>query len=198
MNFLAHAYLSADDNMIMLGNLIADHVKGKASSKYEDKILMGIKLHHLIDEYTDNHQVFRRSCQRIKAEYKKYASVVIDMFYDHFLAANWNSFSSQALKHFSSHCYMLLMHYHTLLPPKTKRILPYMIKYDWLASYAKLDFLARSLEGISRRTSFDSGIEKSINALKENYYEFEKDFFDFYPEIQAYVKKQHSNIIQTS
>lgn len=183
MNFLAHLYLSPEDDHITLGNFIADAVKGKDFDRYNDKIKEGILLHRAIDKYTDQHPVFRRSSQRLNGKYKKYSAVIIDIYYDHFLAKNWEDYSKTDLVDFASRAYKILIKNYFLLPKKSKRILPFMIAQNWLVGYANLVNLQRVFNGMARRTAFDSGMENAISDLKNNYAIFENDFREFFPEL---------------
>lgn len=190
MNFLAHLYLSPEDEHITLGNFIADAVKGKDFDKYNDKIKEGILLHRAIDKYTDQHPVFRRSSQRLNGKYKKYSVVIIDIYYDHFLARNWEDYSKTDLVDFVSRAYKILIKNYFLLPKKSKRILPFMIAQNWLVGYANFVDLQRVFNGMARRTAFDSGMENALTDLKNNYTVFENDFREFFPELIEFPVKE--------
>jgi len=88
MNFLAHIYLSGQDELIKIGNFMADTVKGKNYQNYPKKLKIGILLHRFIDSYTDSHVVFRQTTKRLHPNYGHYSGVLADMFYDHFLCKN--------------------------------------------------------------------------------------------------------------
>jgi len=190
MNFLAHYFLSPEDDQIALGNFIADAVKGKKFEKYNDKIKNGILLHREIDNYTDKHLVFRRSTQILNSKYKKYSGVIIDIYYDHFLAKNWKDYSKTDLVDFVSQAYKILIKNYFILPKKIKRILPFMIAQNWLVGYANLNDLQRVFNGMARRTTFDSGMENAIFDLKNNYTTFENDFREFFPDLIEFCKNQ--------
>ena len=190
MNFLAHYFLSPEDDQIALGNFIADAVKGKKFEKYNDKIKNGILLHREIDNYTDKHPVFRRSAQILNSKYKKYSGVIIDIYYDHFLAKNWKDYSKTDLVDFVSQAYKILIKNYFILPKKIKRILPFMIAQNWLVGYANLNDLQRVFNGMARRTTFDSGMENAIFDLKNNYTTFENDFREFFPDLIEFCKNQ--------
>ena len=192
MNFLAHLFLSPGDEHIILGNFIADAVKGKNFNNYNDKIKKGILLHREIDRYTDQHPVFERSCKKIHKNYKKYSAVIIDIYYDHFLAKNWSDYSKTDLDDFVSNAYKILVDNYFILPQKTKRILPFMIAQNWLVGYANLVDLQRVFNGMAGRTNFNSGMENAISDLKLNYCIFENDFREFFPDIIDFCK---NNII---
>ncbi len=187
MNFLAHLYLSPDNEDILLGNFIADAVKGKTFDNYKQGVKNGILLHRKIDKYTDNHPVFRNSSKRLNGKYRKYSGVIVDIFYDHFLAANWNNYSDVKIEEFVSKAYGILIKNILILPKRSKRILPFMITQNWLVNYANFKGLQRVFNGMSRRTPFNSGMENAVNDLKKDYELYEKEFSEFFPEIIEYV-----------
>jgi len=188
MNYLAHLYLSFNDEEIMVGNFIADAVKGRQMEEYPEKIRAGIKLHRLIDEFTDTHPLVSVSKERIRGNYRKYSGVVVDMYFDHFLAANWHDFSDETLLHFTRNSYKMLFRHYVQMPPRMKRILPLMAAGNWLASYAKIENVGIALQGMSRRTKFVSGIENGASDLKIHYQELSVDFDNFFPELMAFSK----------
>ncbi len=183
MNFLAHLFLSGSEEGVIVGNFIADHVKGKAIERYNDSIRKGIVFHREIDRYTDSHEVVKRSVCRAKPAFSRYSAVVIDMYYDHFLASSWSEYSDSDLGVFTKSHYRILMKYFLQLPPKTKRILPFMIKDDWLRSYGDLEFLQRAFNGLAFRTKFDSNMQQAVRVLEDNYDSFEEDFKEFFPQL---------------
>lgn len=187
LNYLAHSYLSFTHDDRMIGNFIADHVKGNHISKFREGIIEGILLHRKIDAFTDTHPVFLKSKRRLQSKYGKYKGVVIDMYYDHFLASNWCLYSDENIHEFTRKNYMVLMKNYLILPPKTKRLLPFMMRSNWLASYASLNFLKKSFEGIAFRSTFKSGMEHAVMDLKSDYEGFLGDFRSFFPEIIEYT-----------
>ena len=188
MNYLAHLYLSFDQEEIMVGNFIADAIKGRQIEKYTGDILKGIRLHRQIDTYTDSHPIVAQSKARIRSKYRKYAGVVVDMYYDHFLAANWASYSDVSLQQFTKSAYRSLFKYYLQMPAKMKRILPAMAIGNWLASYADADNIGLALRGMSTRTRFDSGIEHGKTELLMHYPDLKNDFEIFFPELIRYSR----------
>ena len=188
MNFLAHIYLSPDDEEIILGNFIADAVKGNAIMNFPEKVRKGILLHRMIDEFTDHHPVFIKSRERLLEHYHKFSAVIVDIFYDHFLSANWKVYSNEDIHFFSEKSYGILMKNYEILPSRYRRILPYMIQQNWLVSYSNLDALRRVFEGMSRRTKFKSGMENAVDDLVANYDAFGLEFKEFFPELKSYTE----------
>ena len=195
MNFLAHLYLSANDDNLMIGNFIADAVKGKQIEKFSNEIKKGIYLHRDIDKFTDVHPIFKSSCSRLNGKYRKYSCVIVDMFYDHFLAKNWKEYSEENLNSFVSKAYSLLLRNYFILPAKSRRILPFMILQNWLVNYANFNGLQWSFEGMARRTKFNSGMEYVIYDLKKNYKKYEKEFKEFFFEIIKHTHELNLNYI---
>ena len=183
MNFLAHAYLSANNPDVLLGNFFADAVKGNFSNDYPEGISTGISLHRLIDSFTDTHPVFITSKKRIRSEYDKYSGIIVDIYYDHFLACNWKNYSEQPLKEFSQYIYQLLITNYRVLHAKSKRILPFLVTQDWLTNYSNFQGLKRVFEGMDRRTRNRSGMRGAVEELKLYYHELEHDFKGFFPDV---------------
>ncbi len=188
MNFLAHIYLSGKDENLMLGNFIADMVKGRQIEKYSPEVIKGIKLHRKIDEYTDSHRFVSRSKDRIRDKYRHYSGVVVDMFYDHFLARNWEQYSKEPIDTFVQSAYNVLLKNYMMLPKRAKFMLPIMIGSNWLVNYADLNSFTRHMEGLARRTPYNSGMENAVDDLRIHYQGFEKDFTDYFPELINFVK----------
>ncbi len=188
MNFLAHLYLAPPKEEIILGNFIADAVKGKVFEAYSAEIQKGILFHRQIDKFTDGHPIFKMSCERLYPKYKRYSGVIVDIYYDHFLAKYWDEYHEKHLKEFVAEAYQLLIHNFKLLPPRSKRLLPFMITQNWLANYANLKDLNRVFKGMSRRTTNNSKMEESIDDLKKDYEAFEEEFRHFLPDIITYTK----------
>jgi len=187
MNFLAHLYLSGDNEEIIVGNFIADHVKGNNSFKFSKGIQNGILLHREIDTYTDSHPIFLQSKSRLAGKYRKYAGVIVDMFYDHFLSANWELYSEQSLEEFTSQIHDVIIKRYPILPHKSQQFIAYMNKFNWLKGYGTIGGLSRALKGMATRTPFESKMEYAVEDLTNNYELFKKEFQDFFPEVIEYA-----------
>jgi|SRR5690554_4162249 len=184
MNFLAHIYLSGDDDLIKIGNFMADGIRGKDYENFSDGLKTGILLHRFIDSYTDSHTIFRQSTKKLHANYSHYSGVLVDMFYDHFLAKNWANYSDVPLRDYVQDFYSLLQANHNLLTDKVKRLVPYMIEGNWLYNYQFLDEFEVILSQMDYRTKNKSRMRYAIKDLQLHYLEFEKEFTLFFEEIQ--------------
>lgn len=188
MNYLAHMYLSGTDDHLMIGNFIADAVKGKRIEWFSEGIRKGIRLHRAIDTYTDSHYIVAQSRERLHSHFHKYSGVVVDMYFDHFLALRWDRYSQEDLHTFVHKNYRILIAHFAILPSRTRRILPYIIGQDWLVSYADLEKLQHAFKGMARRTRFESGMETAVDALVSGYDDFEEEFHAFFPELIAHTQ----------
>jgi len=195
MNFLAHLYLAGHAATAptyadhLLGQFIADSVPGRQLERYAAEVQSGIRMHRAIDTFTDQHPVVRRTTARLRAAGSgKYAGVVSDMAYDHFLAVNFDEFSGEALGEFTQRVYAVLASRAAEFPAPVQRFFPYLVQQNWLLSYAEIAGIERALQGLSRRASPGSGMETAGAELRRNYAAYEADFRVFFPELLAFVK----------
>lgn len=187
MNFLAHAYLSGDNPQLLVGNFIGDFVKGRdIRQRFEKDIANGIELHRMIDAFTDSHPVVMNSKKRLREKYRHYAPVIVDMYYDHFLAVKWSNYHTLPLLEFVANTYQTLNDNFDVLPEKLRYMLPYMMRGNWLVNYGKVEGIQRALTGMSRRTSFNSQMEDAVNDLLKHYKEFGDEFELFFPDLVKY------------
>lgn len=184
MNFLAHFYLSGNDTGLLLGNFLADSVKGKKYLEYPPEVQKGILMHRFIDHFTDTHPVTERTKQKLRPRFHHYAPVVVDVFFDHFLARNWSRFSTISLELYAQQVYDKLQVESAIFPEKSKHILKYMRMHDWLNAYASVEGIGIVMQGMSRRTPFESGMENGAEALREHYNDYALDFDEFFPELE--------------
>ncbi|WP_041557817.1 acyl carrier protein phosphodiesterase [Cellulophaga algicola] len=194
MNFLAHIYLSFDDKEITLGNFIADSIRGNKYKHLPERVQKGIKLHRFIDTFTDAHPTVRQSTKRLHENYSHYSGIIVDIFYDHFLAKNWSTYSEVPLEVFVDNFYDLLEDNYEILPDSTKHMMPYMIADNWIFNYSKLEGIGRVLTGMNRRTKNKSKMNFAILDLEEHYDEFEKEFTTFFEELIAFSKQKYISL----
>ncbi len=190
MNFLAHIYLSGEDEGITIGNFIADGIKGKQYKKYPLQIQKGILLHRGIDSFTDQHPTVRKSTKRLHENYGHYSGVIVDILYDHFLAKNWKIYHSQPLDEYVGEFYEMLRKYFEILPTRIQRMMPYMIADNWLLSYATVEGISNILTQMNRRTKERSKMNLAVIELEQYYTEFETEFTCFFEELKTFSKNK--------
>ncbi|MFO8129320.1 MAG: ACP phosphodiesterase [Bacteroidales bacterium] len=183
MNFLAHAYLSGAHESVLLGNFIADAVKGNHLNVFPGEVALGIRLHREIDTYTDRHPSFLESSHRIRHRYHKFSGIIVDIYYDHFLARHWSDYSGTPLPEYASAIHRLLIGNYTMLPSRSRRILPFLVSQNWLLGYRYMHGLRRVFLGMDRRTGYRSGMKHAVEDLEGNYEGLQADFKRFFPEM---------------
>lgn len=190
MNFLAHIYLSGDNDLLKIGNFMADSIRGNSYENYPEEIKKGILLHRSIDSFTDMHPVYRQSKHRLHEKYGHYSGVIMDIFYDHFLAKNWANYSNKKLEEYADEFYQLLRDNYDLLTAKIQGMMPYMIARNWLVSYASISGLEMILFQMDHRTKNRVAMHEAIVELQEFYLEFETEFTLFFEELQQHCKNK--------
>jgi acyl carrier protein phosphodiesterase len=191
MNFLAHAYLSFEQPNILIGNFVADFLRGQnAIRKLPQAIQQGITIHRKIDQFTDTHPMTRQSIQRLKATQGRYASVIIDVFYDYFLVKNWSRFSPSPLPEFTANTYETLLQAIDIYPDFLQKRLPLMVADDWLVRYGEIDGLQFTFSKMSNRTKFEDSFHLATDDLLRYEEEFNEAFLVFFPELVAYIEAE--------
>ena len=179
MNFLAHVFLSGDDFPLALGNLIADKIKGNELKIYPPSVQRGIFLHREIDHFTDTHPLFKACVTELFPTYRHYSRVIVDMYFDHFLAVLWNRFHPLELSEFSTQFYTKLNTTDIEFSEKTERFIDALITYNWFEQYQTIQGLHSILLQMDKRTRFDSNLANSTTELVEKYSYFQNNFLDF-------------------
>lgn len=188
MNWLAHLYLSTDDAEYRVGNVIADWVKGEARAGLSPGIQRGLACHRVIDLYTDAHPVVKRSVARVRAPFKRYAAVLVDVFYDHILARDWQHVAGAPLAAFTASVYASFAAVWDGLDPRVRSGLQRMAADDWLGSYASLDGIDAILRRMARRLSRPNLLGEALPELATHVDGLSEDFHAFFPQLEAHVR----------
>ncbi|MCK4577338.1 MAG: DUF479 domain-containing protein [Candidatus Marinimicrobia bacterium] len=188
MNYLAHLYLSSHSDDALIGALLGDFVKGDDYLGYSQPVSEAIMLHRHIDSFTDAHPVVRRSKGRLNPRFRHTRGLLVDLFYDHFLALHWDQYGNLPLDQFARQAYRSIQSLTGELPPRLDHLLPYMIKDDWLSSYRELENVRKALAGLSRRLSHANHMAEGLAELQANYSELEADFREYLPAVRQYVQ----------
>lgn len=171
-----------------IGNFMADGIHGKHFDNFPIEIQKGIILHREIDTFTDAHPIFRQSTKRLHPNYHHYSGIIVDIFYDHFLAKNWSNYSDEKLEDFTERFYQSLRDNYDSLTPKIQKMVPYLIQQNWLMSYQTIEGIAIILEKMDNRMKRDSNMRFSIVELRTFYSEFEQEFIDFFAALIEHTK----------
>ena len=197
MNFLAHIYLSGENDLLKIGNFMADSIRGHSYDVYPQEIQKGILLHRSIDSFTDMHPVYRQSKHRLHKKYGHYSGVIMDIFYDHFLAKNWSTYSDEKLEDYAARFYELLRANYEILTARIKGMMPYLIAQNWLVSYASLAGLETILFQMNHRTKNRVSMHESMAELEQFYTEFQCEFKLFFEELRLHCSDKLKELQRT-
>lgn len=167
----------------MIGNFIADHIRGNNYSEYSKEIQQGIFLHREIDSFTDAHKVVKKSKRRLHERYGHYDGVIIDIFYDYFLAKNWSNYSAIPLDLYTNSINDLFSKIANKLPMKSQQFIKYMIEYNILFNYNNKEGISKVLNGMNNRTKGKSQMNLAIEDLQNLEEEFQQDFTLFFNDL---------------
>lgn len=187
MNYLAHAFLAGALPADRVGGIMGDFVKGVLPAGLPADLAAGVRLHRQIDVFADTHPTFMRSRQRVSAERRRFAGVMVDMFYDHFLARHWETFGEGSLESFAADTYRIMAARAAELPPRLLELLPRMRTTDWLSSYRSADAIELALDRMSGRLRRENVLLGGGVELFHAYDDLEIDFFEFIKDAQDFA-----------
>lgn len=190
MNYLAHMFLSLDQEDLMIGNLSGDFVKVADMRFMKPEIEQGVILHRKIDKFTDTHGIVDRSIARLSSTHGKYAAVIVDILYDHLLTHNWSTYTDEPLEAFKSRNYEILTRRHEDLPQRLQQKIVKMIDRDFIEAYRSFEGMKVIMRYMDKRTSFPSNFESSIDQYEGEFDDFNEDFKIFFPELMAHVESE--------
>ncbi len=182
----------------MVGNFIADMLRGSHIDKYPPGIQLGIEVHRSIDSFTDSHPVVLETRRLLYNDFGKYAAVVQDVFYDHFLAINWPLYTKESLNNFVKNVYTALQSNRKCMSSRALRTLDYMHAQNWLGNYIYPEGIDRALRGLSHRAKFKSHMENSMPAFHEHFDAMNAHFKTFFPELETFIRDSYGKDIEGS
>ena len=191
MNYLGHFYLSGAQPDVIFGNFIGDVIKGSNWKSYPESVQKGILLHRFIDDFTDNHPDTQAAKDRIREHFSITSSIVVDMYFDHFLSLHWDKYHAQTLSFFSRKTFDKLRLFEKEMPSYTGILYQKMRDENWLTSYKSVKGVAFALSRMGKRVKFHNNWDMAGEVLKENYIMLEKDFHRFFPSLILQVEKKY-------
>jgi acyl carrier protein phosphodiesterase len=195
VNFLAHLHLADPEPGLMLGGIVADFARNPEIAVLPDDVQRGVRLHRLIDGFTDRHPLVHRSIACVSPRLGWFSGIVIDIYYDHILARTWERYSAEPLPLFAGRAYRLLDELYSLAPPDSQQFIRRFIDNDQLVSYSTIKGIAFTLARVSRRIAERIPrkavwLPDSIPDLTMADADLTTDFHSFYPELMAFTAEQ--------
>lgn len=172
---------------------MADFVKGRVDNRFPRTVAEGIRDHRKVDFFTDSHEIFSACRRLISRERRRYAGVIIDVLYDHFLTTDWDRYASVGMDEFVGAVYENLGRHEAVLPHPVRPVIEMMIREDWLRSYGTVDGLDRTFWKISRRLSRENTLGSAVVELEANYSALQSHFHLFFPQLLAHVRPAHQD-----
>lgn len=195
MNFLAHLFLGPQQPQHALGSLLGDFVKGPLDTiLLPEAVKEGVWLHRRIDGFTDAHPMVLQSKRRVSSTRRRFAGIMVDMFYDHLLATHWQRYSDVPIERFTRDMYAALLAQRAQIPDPAWPIIQRMAQQDWLTSYAELPNLHQALNNISRRFTRVTSLPGAVTELENEYSGFEEDFLSFMPDVIAFAHSESMHL----
>lgn len=187
MNHLMHLYLSGNDPETLVGNLMGDFVKGRLDDRFPPGIRRGLEIHRKIDSFAAGNELFLRSKRCLDPRYGHFRAVLVDIFYDHFLASDWNDYSPLSLEEFLGYSHQILARIEEQLPPRLRELVPRMFSRQWLLAYREPAGIEIALRRMSERLARQNPLAEGIGELLKKRDLLLRDFRAFLPEICAYT-----------
>ncbi len=195
MNYLAHMVCSNNSPESMLGNFIADFVKGNVEGRFPRAVVEGIRNHRKADFFTDTHDIFAASRRLISRSRRRLAGVIIDVLYDHFLTTGWDCYYSIGLDEFVGRVYENLGSHAVSIPHPVPMVIEKMIQEDWLRCYGTVEGIDRTFRRISRRLQWENTLGTAIEELEQNYDRLQDHFHSFFPQLTARFRTDHGDVV---
>lgn len=189
MNFLAHFHLAWPDEGLIAGGLEGDYVKGLLRGQLPAHVERGVKLHRAIDAYTDGHPLILQLRREFSPGMRRYAGILIDLCFDHYLSLHWPRFSNMSLPDFSATVYRILGAQEGALSNDARRMTARLIEYDVLNLYQEWDTVTTTAARIGQR--FRRGnpfldLERELSPSKDA---LERTFLGFYPQLESFCRE---------
>lgn len=196
MNYLAHAFLAGPIAADRIGGIAGDFVRGPLDplpAGIGPVLGAGLVLHRRIDSFADTHPAFIRSRARVSARRRRVGGIMVDLFYDHFLAVHWSQLAGELpgerdLERFVANTYALIASHHEPLPDSFHQMFAHMVRENWLASYRDPSAVALALDRLGQyRLRQPNQLQGAGEELLEHYSAFEQDFMEFLPDALAFA-----------
>jgi acyl carrier protein phosphodiesterase len=193
MNFLAHLLLSGENEGVMIGNYAGDFVKGflteEKTKNWDKDYLLGVKLHRFIDAFTDTHAVVRDTKRTVSSVHGKLGGIVVDVYFDYFLARNFEQFSTIPLTEYAQNVYRMLSENEQMVPSSVAQMAKVMIRQDWLNAYTTLEGMELTFNRLAGRAPFLASISNAAVELRTNEVYYKHQFEEFFPELQLRAER---------
>jgi acyl carrier protein phosphodiesterase len=184
MEILLNAYFTNPDPEAMVGSFLGSGYVNNHEHTFSSPIERGQAIGHSINDFIDNHPVCQQSIQLLSPKARKYGRTILKLYYDHFLARNWQQHSDIPYDQFCHEIVEVLKSHNHLFPYKPKRVVNRVIRKNLVSTLPTINGLNEYIREMTRYNSYNSSILESIGDLVKNYNSFSKDFDLIFPEME--------------
>ncbi|MRV75517.1 DUF479 domain-containing protein [Duganella sp. FT92W] len=196
MNYLAHLFLARHSGAAMVGGIMGDFVKADVTGRYPIDIAREIQLHRYIDSYTDSHPAVKASAQLFPDGRRRYAGIVLDVFYDHVLSLQWDRWCDEPRQAMLDRFYAALAEHEPLLPDRLRAMAPHMVELNWLNAYDDFASVEKAVERISQRLSRNGAqLREGLADVRQHYAVLAQGFEQFFPDLMRFAEERRATIL---
>ncbi|GAB2879226.1 ACP phosphodiesterase [Pseudoduganella ginsengisoli] len=196
MNYLAHIFLARHNGAAMVGGIMGDFVKADVTGRYPPDVAREIQLHRYIDSYTDSHPAVKASAELFPEGRRRYAGILLDVFYDHVLSLQWQRWCDEPRQAMLDRFYAALAEHHALLPDRLRAMAPHMVELNWLNAYEDFAAVEKAIERISQRLSRNGAhMREGIADVREHYAVLTQGFEQFFPDLMRFAEERRAAMV---
>ena len=190
MNHLAHLFLAGSETESLIGNIAGDFVKGPLRDRFPAAIAAGIVQHRKIDSFTDAHPAAAAFRRVLIPGHGHWSRVIADVFFDHFLAGDFETYAHESLESFLERTWARLDPHAHELPGALAYVYPRMRDEGWLLSYREIGGIRTALANMSRRIPRRPELASAVHHLEDpqSRRELEHRFRELFPDVVAYAR----------
>ena len=186
MNFLAHFHLAWPEPGLIAGGLEGDYHKGPLRGQLDPGIERGVRLHRSIDAYTDSHHIVEELRRQFPQSLRRYAGILIDISFDHYLTTYWSRYSNVPLGEFNASIYQALLEQEALLSADCLKMMKRIVDYDVLNRYHDWDAVIATAIRVGERFRRGNPLQQVQHELEPLRGHLEASFLAFYPELLSF------------
>lgn len=185
VNFLAHSLFGFDNPELIAGQFCGDFVRGSDLSHFPEGVEQGIRLHRHLDRFTDKHASLIPVRQSMPDVPRRFAGIVVDVMFDHYLAQRWKQVSTVTLDEHAKSVVHALYQHESHLPDRLQRFTRLLEREHILQNNVHLASIELTLARIARRSEKFSVLALDKAQLAPLRDRLEKPFDVFFPELQT-------------
>lgn len=187
MNYLAHLYLADYTQTSLAGSVLGDAVKGRLNGEYPPTVEQGIRLHRRIDTFTDTHPGVQAACAHFEPPYRRYAGILLDIYFDYLLVQRWPRLPAPPLQQFAHEISAKLWAEWPYVPLTRERMANFP---DVLLSYGTPDGIKTALQRVANRAKRNNPMAGALPVLQANHSALASAFDAFFPELEFFAARE--------